>query len=209
MMRKYSPWYYFKFNVNIINYPNKRIFRVKFKFYDIDIEKHSHEGRSITLEFKLFYLIWVYSPNAQVALKRIDYRVNEWDKDFFNYIKELEKKGKPVIVGGDFNVCRNEIDVNDPVKWLNTPGFTKMERDSFNTFLNNGFVDCYRYFHPDTCKFTAAGKYQCKKKGFADPHQGWRIDYFVVSKDIIKSVHDSEIHDNILGSDHVPIHQLL
>ena len=159
----------------------------------------------MTLEFKLFYLVWVYSPNAQVGLKRIDYRVNEWDKDFFKYIKDLEKKGKPVIVGGDFNVSRSEIDVNDPIKWNNTPGFTKMERDSFNNFLNNGFVDWYRYFHPDTWKFTAAGKYQWKKKGYIDPYQGWRIDYFIVSKNIIKAVQDSEIHDYIFGSDHVPI----
>ena len=149
-------------------------------------------------------MVWVYSPNASTGLKRIDYRVNEWDKDFFNFVRSLEKNGKPVIIGGDLNVCRSEIDIIDPARWVNSPCFTKMERNSFESFLNSGFIDWFRYLYPYKEKFSAAGKYQSIKKALFE-NQGWRIDYFIVSKNIIKAVQDTDIHDNILGSDHVPI----
>ena len=101
-------------------------------------------------------------------------------------------------------MCHCEKDIIDASRWVNTPWFTKQERDSFESLLNKGFIDSFRYLHPDSKKFSAAGKYQTIKKACFE-NQGWRIDYFLVSKNIIKAVIDSDIHDYIFGSDHVPI----
>lgn len=79
------------------------------------------EGRVITLEFKKFFLVTVYSPNSSTGLKRIEYRINTWDKKFFQFIQDLETNGKPVILGGDLNVCHTENDICDPERWRNTP----------------------------------------------------------------------------------------
>jgi len=173
--------------------------------YDIGIDKHAIEGRVLTLEFKKFYLVNVYSPNSSTGLKRIDYRVNEWDKDFFQFICDLELTGKPVILSGDLNVCHTEADIVNSQRWTNYPCYTKMERDSLSTFLRKGYIDCFRYFHPNMIKYSSAGKYQSKKKMNHGPYEGMRLDYFIVNKQLIKACVDSDVHDHIHGSDHVPV----
>lgn len=93
------------------------------------IKKHDGEGRVVTAEFEPFVLIDAYVPNSGEGLKRLKYRVEEWDKDFFQYIEKLEKDtGKPVILAGDLNVAHNEIDVFDPKGREKVAGFTPEER---------------------------------------------------------------------------------
>ena len=80
--------------------------------YNIGVEEHSHEGRAVTLEYEDFYLVCVYTPNAQDGLKRLDYRM-AWEDDFRDYLCGLDAK-KPVIVCGDMNVAHEEIDLKTP-----------------------------------------------------------------------------------------------
>ena len=79
----------------------------------IGIKKHDNEGRVITLEFSNHFLVNVYTPNSKRDLSRLDYRGNEWNIDFLNYIKDLEKI-KPIIICGDLNVAHKEIDLANP-----------------------------------------------------------------------------------------------
>ena len=102
--------------------------------YGIGIEEHDKEGRVITLEFKDYYLIHVYTPNSGQVLQRLDYRVKKWDKEFFKYVEKLQKI-KSVIVCGDLNVAKEEIDLHSPKTNLRSAGFTKEERDSFSKYL--------------------------------------------------------------------------
>lgn len=99
--------------------------------HGLGIAKHDGEGRVLTMEFKEFTLVSCYTPNAGEGLKRLDYRVEEWDKDFFEYIKNLRSKGKPVILCGDLNCAPQEIDIYDPKGKAKLPGFTPQERSSF------------------------------------------------------------------------------
>lgn len=99
--------------------------------YDIGIEKHKGEGRVTTAEFKDFIVVSVYVPNSKDELKRLSYRVDEWDFDFHNYLDNLRKHGKPVIIAGDLNVAHHEIDVYDPKRMKGCACFTVEERDSF------------------------------------------------------------------------------
>ena len=96
--------------------------------YDIGVHKHDKEGRTITLEFDKFFLVGVYVPNSGATLKWHEYRCNEWDLDFRAYLKDLERRGKPVIVCGDMNVAHQDIDIFDPKRNEKMACFTKEER---------------------------------------------------------------------------------
>ena len=104
--------------------------------HDLDVFGHNLEGRTITLEYKKFYLVCTYFPHSCQKLRRLDYRVDEWDTDFKNFIKALEQNGKPVIICGDLNVAHKPIDIYDPFRNTNTAGFSSRERNSFSELLD-------------------------------------------------------------------------
>ncbi len=170
--------------------------------YDIDNEYHDKEGRVITLEYDKFYLVSVYVPNAGEGLKRLNYRVNEWDKAFFEYLNKLKQK-KDIIICGDLNVAHQEIDIFDPKSKKKSAGFTIEERESFSKFLEFGYVDTFRTLNPDVVKYsyfsTRAGR-----KSFED-NKGWRLDYFITNSNFMNNIVDSDILIEYEGSDHRPI----
>jgi len=168
--------------------------------YGINIEKHDQEGRVITLEYKDFYLVTVYTPNAKRGLERLDYRM-EWEDDFKNYLKELDQK-KPVVVCGDLNVAHEEIDLKNPKANIGNAGFTYEERNKMTDLLNAGFIDTFRYFHPNEENHYTWWSYMGNARS---KNIGWRIDYFLVSKRIIDKVKEPKIYQEIYGSDHCPI----
>ena len=168
--------------------------------YGIGIIEHDQEGRVITLEYDNFYLVNVYVPNVKRSLERLPYRMT-WEDDFLKYIKNLEKK-KPVVVCGDFNVAHQEIDIKNAKQNIGNAGFTYEEREKFTQLLNSGFIDTFRYFYPNK---TDAYTWWSYMGNVRERNIGWRIDYFIVSKDFIDNVLDVEIYSNILGSDHCPI----
>ena len=147
--------------------------------YGMNIPKHDKEGRIITLEYDKFFLINCYVPNAGEGLKRLDYRINEWDKDLFSYINKLKEK-KDVILTGDLNVARENIDIFDPKGREKLAGFTQVEKESFTKFLKSGFIDNFRNLHPNEKKFSFFSK---RAKGNREGNKGWRLDYFVTNKD--------------------------
>ena len=167
--------------------------------YGLGIDEHDHEGRLITLEFNEFYLVNQYVPNVKRDLSRLEYRM-KWEDDLRKYLKELEKK-KPVVMCGDLNVAHNEIDIKNAKANIGNAGFTYEERGKFTELLNSGFIDTFRYFYPDKEKYSwwsYMGNARAK-------NIGWRIDYFVVSENIIDKVKNVNIYDEIEGSDHCPI----
>ncbi|CAM0883211.1 unnamed protein product [Alopecurus aequalis] len=173
--------------------------------YGLGVPDHDTEGRVVTVEFDDFYLLTAYVPNAGDGLKRLTYRVTEWDPCLGNYMKELEKS-KPVILTGDLNCAHQEIDIHDPAGNSRSAGFTKEERKSFETnFLSKGFVDTFRKQHPDVVGYSYWGyRFNGRKT-----NKGWRLDYFLVSESIADRVHDSYILPEISASDHSPLGLIL
>ena len=162
-------------------------------------DEYNDEGRIITLEFNDFYLVNVYSPNSKKELLRLDYRMIFEDK-LKEYLTNLKMK-KNVILCGDLNVAHKEIDIKNPKNNLRSAGFTIEERTKFSELLESGFIDTFRYFYPDTIKYSWWSYMFNSRKNNA----GWRIDYFVVNKEFISQIKDSEILNEIYGSDHCPI----
>ncbi len=168
-------------------------------WYGLDIEKHDHEGRAITLEYEDFYLLCVYTPNSQRELARLDYRM-EWENDLREYIKSLDAT-KPVIYCGDLNVAHQEIDLKNPKTNHHSAGFTDEERGKFTELLNEGFSDTFRTLYPEKIEYSWwSYMFQARAKNV-----GWRIDYFVVSDRLMPKVKESKIYTEIMGSDHCPV----
>ena len=168
--------------------------------YGIRIAKHDNEGRVITLEFKSYFLVTVYTPNSKRDLSRLDYRSKEWDRDFLKYLKKLDKD-KPVVFCGDLNVAHKEIDLKNHKNNHKNAGFTDEERKGFTNYIKASFIDTFRKFNEDGGHYTWwSYMFQARKKDI-----GWRIDYFCVSDRLIKSVSDSKILKYVLGSDHCPV----
>ena len=168
--------------------------------YGMGIEEHDQEGRIITAEYEEFYLVTVYTPNSQNELARLDYRC-KWEDDFLSYLKNLEKT-KPVVVCGDMNVAHKEIDLKNPKTNRKNAGFTDEEREKFSNLLNAGFIDTFRYFHPDLEQVYSWWSYRFKAR---EKNAGWRIDYFCVSSSLEKYLSSADIHTEVFGSDHCPV----
>lgn len=163
-------------------------------------DKHTDEGRVITLEYDNFYLVTCYTPNAKQELLRIDYRM-EFEDDMRQYLCELDKV-KPVIYCGDLNVAHNEIDLKNPKNNVGNAGFSNEERGKMTELLNSGFTDSFRYLYPDATGMYSWWSYRFNAR---KNNAGWRIDYFIVSDRIKDKIKTAEIYSDILGSDHCPV----
>jgi len=158
------------------------------------------EGRVLTAEYKDFYLVTVYTPNAKDDLSRVPLRHDHWDPAFLAYCQYLEKT-KPVIFCGDLNVAHTEDDLANPKPNIGKKGFTNEERAGFQAFIDAGFVDTLRMFKEGNGYYTWWSHFA----GARERNVGWRIDYFLVSAALKEKVTAADIHPAVMGSDHCPI----
>ena len=166
--------------------------------YDIEGDD-SKEGRVITLEYEDFYFVCAYVPNSKEKLARLDFRM-KWEDHLRNHLLKLNQK-KPVIYTGDLNVAHEEIDIKNPDINHQNAGFSDEERAKFTELLNAGFKDTFRELYPEKVKYSWwSYRFNARKN-----NAGWRIDYFVVSNNLMDKVEDSLIYDDIYGSDHCPV----
>ncbi len=168
--------------------------------YNIGVEEHGHEGRAVTLEYGDFYLVCVYTPNAQDGLRRIDYRM-AWEDAFRDYLLSLDAK-KPVVVCGDMNVAHEEIDLKNPKQNIGNAGFSYEERGKFTELLASGFTDSFRYLYPEKRDAYSWWSYRAAAR---ERNVGWRIDYFLVSDRLRDNIREAFILPEVMGSDHCPV----
>ena len=168
--------------------------------YNLGIPEHDTEGRVITLEYPAFYVVCVYTPNAQDGLKRIDYRM-AWEDAFRSHLQELDAV-KPVLVCGDLNVAHNEIDLKNPKTNIGNAGFSYEERGKFTEMLAAGFTDTFRHLYPD---LTGAYSWWSYRGNARANNTGWRIDYWLCSDRVADKIEAARIHPEIMGSDHCPV----
>ncbi len=169
--------------------------------YGMGVEEHDHEGRLITLEYEKFYLVCAYVPNSQDGLRRLDYRMR-WEDALRSYLCSLPK---PVVFCGDFNVAHEEIDLKNPSTNHLNAGFTDQERAKFSELLSAGFLDSWRFQHPEEAKYS----WWSYRMNARQRNAGWRIDYFVVSEALKEAIVSTEIHNEIFGSDHCPVELII
>lgn len=163
-------------------------------------EDPDNEGRICALEFPAFWFVDVYTPNAQHGLTRLPYRM-AWDGAYRDFLSELATD-KPVVTCGDFNVAHNEIDLKNPGPNRGNAGFSDEERAGFTHLLDAGFTDTFRHLHPDA---TGAYSWWSYRFNARKNNVGWRIDYFLVSDELVPRVRDASILTGVYGSDHCPV----
>jgi exodeoxyribonuclease-3 len=170
--------------------------------FGIGDSRFDDEGRIVELDFGDFVFFNVYFPNGQMSEERLQYKLDFYEA-FFNYTDEYKNQGRSLIITGDYNTAHNEIDLKNPKTNEKTSGFLRIERDWLDRVTENGYVDTFRHYHPDTVKYSW-WTYRFKAR---DRNVGWRIDYFFVTKDIIDKgwIKEAFIDNDIYGSDHCPI----
>jgi exodeoxyribonuclease III len=168
--------------------------------YGIGIEKFDSEGRILICEYDNFMLFNIYFPNGQSSEERLSYKLEFYDA-LFKYCDNLKDKGKKLIICGDYNTAHKEIDLKNPKANSKTSGFLPIEREWIDNIIKRGYIDTFRYFHPDEVKYSWwSYRFNARKN-----NAGWRIDYHFVSDNMKDDIIDAEILNEVTGSDHCPV----
>ncbi len=165
------------------------------------IPEMDKEGRLLVAYYKDFVVCNGYFPNGGGGPERLKYKLEFYDH-FLKFIEKLRKKGHKVIVCGDINTAHEEIDLARPKENSMNTGFLPEERAWIDELIYHGYLDIFRHLHPNT---RDAYTYWDMKTGARSRNVGWRIDYFFISPDLLKSVQHATMMTNFLGSDHCPI----
>ncbi len=168
----------------------------------LGIEEFDREGRTIIAEYDDFILFNGYFPNGQRDHGRVPYKLSYSREVVKQALALKKKKKKPVIICGDINTAHQEIDLANPKTNKKTTGFLPNEREWVSDCLEQGFNDVFRVHHPEETGHYTWWTYRgdCR-----DRNIGWRIDYFLVTDELLKQVKKSYHLPKVMGSDHCPI----
>lgn len=166
----------------------------------LGIEKFDIEGRVIQTIFEDIVLYNIYFPNGQRGQNRVDYKLEFYAK-LLEQCKQLHNEGKKIIITGDFNTAHNDIDLANPKENQKTSGFLPEERVWIDHYLENNFVDAYRELYPDKVEYT----WWTYRVNARARNIGWRLDYYLISKELMDRVKEVKVHGEIEGSDHCPV----
>ena len=166
----------------------------------LGVDLYDHEGRVICTRFPEFWLFNIYFPNGQHELGRLDFKLGFYD-EVLKICDHLHSQGEKVILCGDFNTSHQEIDLARPKENEGNTGFLPIEREWVTRYLEHGFVDVFRRLYPDSRTYT----WWTYRMSARKHNVGWRLDYFLVSTDLVEKVKDVITYTDILGSDHCPV----
>jgi len=166
----------------------------------LGIERYDAEGRVLLTEHENFLLYNIYFPNGQKDDERLQYKLDFYD-ELLPIINEQVESGNNVVVTGDWNTAHHPIDLARPKQNVNTSGFMSIEREKLDMYVENGWIDTFRLFHPEGDRYS----WWTYRFGARERNVGWRIDYFFVNEGFVDNVEDADIHDEVVGSDHCPV----
>jgi len=166
----------------------------------LGIERFDKEGRVIASAFNDFTLLNIYFPNGGMGDERVQFKM-EFYEAVIEYCDSIVNQGGKVIICGDFNTAHREIDLKNPKNNENVSGFLAVEREMLDTFQAYGYIDVFRHLYPEQVQYTW-WSYRTRAR---ERNAGWRIDYFYVSKNLLESIIECKIMDDVEGSDHCPI----
>ncbi len=168
--------------------------------YGIKTPKYDNEGRVIRVDFGDISIFSAYFPSGTAGGIRQDYKM-EWLFDFQNYLNEFRKKRPNFIVSGDFNICRLWIDIHNPEKQQKTSGFLPEEREWFQNFIDDGYIDSFRKFNNAPHNYS----WWSYRAGSRAKNKGWRIDYHIITNSLEDKIHAAYILHEVKHSDHCPV----
>ncbi len=171
--------------------------------YGNKVEQSDFEGRIIRLDFNDVTLVNAYFPSGTSGDERQNYKY-QWLNEMFDYLNQLKKTRKKIILTGDYNIAHTDIDIHDPKSNKKSSGFLPEEKEWMSKFLNSGWIDTFRYKNPET-----VGAYSWWSQRFPSmrlQNKGWRIDYFCVTETLKENIKNASIFPDLKHSDHCPIY---
>jgi exodeoxyribonuclease-3 len=163
------------------------------------IKKYDDEGRFLRADYGDLSVVSVYHPSGSSSDERQSFKMG-WLHDFREYVVELKKSRPNLVLCGDYNICHEPIDIHDPIRNATSSGFLPEEREWMTRFLSEGFVDTFRFKHPDTKQYTWwSYRFNARMN-----NKGWRIDYCMVSAPLQSQITDAYILSDAVHSDHCP-----
>lgn len=166
----------------------------------LGIKEFDDEGRSITIETKNLVFIVAYFPNSQDERNRLKYKLS-FCKAMKDHLDSLTKKGKKLLLSGDYNIAHKEIDLTHPKENEDSPGFYIEERKWMDEFLAKDYFDTFRMFNKEGGHYT----WWSYRTSARSRNVGWRIDYHCVNKHLKPNVVKTYHNTDVMGSDHCPI----
>jgi exodeoxyribonuclease III len=147
----------------------------------------------------------VYVPNGQeVGSDKFQYKLRFFDR-LNEHVKTLRGYDEQLVIGGDYNVAPEPIDVYNPKALEGGIGFHIEERKKFRKLINNGMADSYRILHPNKQEFS----WWDYRSGAWDQNKGMRIDQILLSPQSCDKLLEAGVYNEIRGkekaSDHAPI----
>ena len=164
------------------------------------IAKFDEEGRVLETEFEHFTLFNVYFPNGKMSPERLRYKMDFYEA-LLAYFLKLKKKGKKIVVCGDYNTAHKAIDLARPKENEKISGFLPIEREWMDRLAASGFIDTFRVFNQDPGHYS----WWDIRTGSRERNVGWRIDYHFISENLKPHLKDAFILPEVLGSDHCPV----
>ncbi|MDL2231122.1 exodeoxyribonuclease III [Porphyromonadaceae bacterium OttesenSCG-928-L07] len=168
--------------------------------YGMDISRYDDEGRFIRADYGDLSVVSVYHPSGTSGDERQDFKMT-WLNDFQQYVTELKKTRKKLILCGDYNICHRPIDIHDPIRNATHSGFLPEEREWMSGFLASGFIDTFRHFHPEEPDHYTWWSFRANARA---NNKGWRIDYCMASPAVAPLLQKAYILPDVKHSDHCP-----
>lgn len=168
----------------------------------MDIPRFDAEGRLIRMDIGDITIVNSYFPSGSSGDERQSVKM-EYLADFYTYIHDLKKEKSKIIVAGDYNICHQAIDIHDPIGNKNSSGFLPEEREWMTKYFNSGFIDTFRYFHPEQ---KAEYSWWSFRANARNNNKGWRIDYLAATKELEPQLLEAKIFMDVKHSDHCPVY---
>ena len=165
-----------------------------------NIAKFDEEGRVLETEFQGFTLFNIYFPNGKMNPERLRYKMDFYEASLAYFLK-LKKKGKKIVICGDYNTAHKAMDLARPKENEKISGFLPIERQWMDRLAANGFIDTFRVFNQDPGHYS----WWDIRTGARERNVGWRIDYHFISENLKPHLKDAFILPEVMGSDHCPV----
>lgn len=167
--------------------------------YGTGIDYMDREGRNIRADFEDFSVMSLYLPSG-TSDHRLEFKL-QYMADFQKYVTNLKTEFPKLLICGDYNICHEAIDIHNPVRLKNVSGFLPVERDWLTGFLDSGFIDSFRFMHPEDEQYSW-WSYRANSRA---RNKGWRLDYHLVSKPLQENINRAVILSEAKHSDHCPV----
>ena len=165
-------------------------------------EQSDFEGRVIRADYGDITLVNAYFPSGTSGEERQAYKYL-WLDEFLDYLNDLKKTRNKIIVCGDYNIAHKEIDIFNPKGNKKTTGFLPEERAWMDKFMENGFVDGFRFLNKDAHQYSW---WSVMRPATRLENRGWRIDYINVTSNLQDQIREVEICPDVKHSDHCPVY---